>query len=643
MSDMEKFRVLGISEPIIEALARKGFEEPSPIQAATIPLLLQGEKDIIGQAQTGTGKTAAFGIPILEKIGTHSRHNVKAIVLAPTRELAIQIAEELTSLRAANNPLEILPIYGGQSIDLQLRRLRYGVDIVVGTPGRVMDLIERKALDLSKVTFAVLDEADEMLNMGFVEDIESILSHTGADKRMLMFSATMPPPIMAIAEKFMREFEIVRIKRPQLTTALTDQIYFEVRRETKFEALTRIIDMEPDLYALVFCRTKNDVDEVAEKLLNRGYPAEALHGDLSQAQRIKVIERFKRRNFKILIATDVAARGIDINNLTHVINYSIPQDPESYVHRVGRTGRAGREGTAITFVTPAEYRTLMMIQRAASTDIRREQLPRGADIVKCKREKVLERLAALVTDGSHSDYMDMAKELSESLNPIEALAAMLKFTFKDELKAETYQDIGMPAQRVDNEGKTRLFVALGREDGFSAREILDLLWEKARIKGYRVGKINCFDKFSFVTVSFNDANVILDIFRQEGRGGSPLITMAKDKDGNMPESGEQSERPERRDYNDRGNDRGGERREFSDRRAPRKFVDRGDRSDRGGYDRGGDRGFDRGGDRRDRAPGRPDRGGDRAGRAPSSKPGTPDFGDDAIVMRAMKKSRRGRN
>jgi len=643
MSDMEKFRALGISEPILAALEKKGFEEPSPIQAATIPLLLGGEKDVIGQAQTGTGKTAAFGIPILERIGTHSRHHIKALILAPTRELAIQIAEEIASLRAADNPLEILPIYGGQSIDIQLRRLRYGVDIVVGTPGRVIDLIDRQALDLSKLSFAVLDEADEMLNMGFVEDIETILGHTNADKRMLMFSATMPPPIMGIAEKFMKEYEIVRIKQPQMTALLTDQIYFEVRRENKFEALTRIIDMEPELYALVFCRTKNDVDEVAEKLLNRGYTAEALHGDLSQAQRTKVIERFKRHNFNILIATDVAARGIDINNLTHVINYSIPQDPESYVHRVGRTGRAGKEGTAITFVTPAESRTLMMIQRAASTDIRKESLPRGDEIIRHKREQIKERLAALIADDSHADYLEMAKELADGQEPLNMLAALLKFTFKDEFKAENYHDLSPASHRVDNEGRTRLFVALGRDDGYGARQILDLLWEKAHVKGYRVGKINCFDKFSFVTVSFSDAKIILDVFRESGRNGAPLITVAKDKDApdaehdsghadeprrpDRFESSERPERPPRQDYSDR-RDRP-PRQDHSDRQDRPRRTPRPDYSDR--QDRRPDR------PRRNSAP--------ESANAPDKKRSSrfrnvPDFGDNAIVQRAMKKMRK---
>ena len=547
MSDLEKFRQLGISEQTLKALAKKGFEEPSPIQAITIPLLLSGEKDIMGQAQTGTGKTAAFGIPIIEKLH-HGKKNVQAIILAPTRELAIQIAEEMNSLKG-EKVLEIVPIYGGQSIDMQLSRLQRGVDIVVGTPGRVLDMIHRGSLILDKVTFAVLDEADEMLNMGFIEDIEEILSKTGPDKRMLMFSATMPHQIIAIAEKFMREYEVVTVKKQQLTTALTDQIYFEVRREDKLEALTRIIDIEDDFYALVFCRTKNDVDEITEKLNYRGYAAEALHGDISQAQRIKVIDRFKRKKFNILIATDVAARGIDINNLTHVINFSIPQEAESYIHRIGRTGRAGKTGTAITFVTPSEYRKLTFIQKLTNTEIRRERLPTPKDIIANKKVKFKEAIANLLVTEKHLDYLSLAGELLKDAEPEAVLAAMLKFTFKEDLMAVSYSDLGSHSgggtviggnassggyssgggrNAVDSKGRTRLFVARGKQDGYNPRKIADMIWDAAKVKGYKVENIQCFDSFTFVTVPFSEAEIIMEAFRRRANGRQSLVELAKE-------------------------------------------------------------------------------------------------------------------
>ena len=360
MEKLEEFRKLGLSDKTLKALSKKGYETPTPIQALTIPALLNGEKDIIGQAQTGTGKTAAFSLPILERF--ESSKSIQAIVLAPTRELALQVAEEMNSL-ASGKKIRITPVYGGQSIEFQIKQLKKGTDIIVGTPGRVMDLMDRKLIKLDNLKYFILDEADEMLNMGFVEDVEKILESTNEDKRMLFFSATMPNEIMKIAKKHMKDYEVLAVKTRELTTDLTDQIYFEVHERDKFEALCRIIDLTRDFYGIVFCRTKNDVNDVVGKLNDRGYDAEGLHGDISQNYREVTLKRFKARKINVLVATDVAARGIDVNDLSHVINYAIPQEAESYVHRIGRTGRAGKEGTAITFITPQEYRRLLQIQK----------------------------------------------------------------------------------------------------------------------------------------------------------------------------------------------------------------------------------------------------------------------------------------
>nr|WP_211436152.1 DEAD/DEAH box helicase [Candidatus Kuenenia stuttgartiensis] len=337
---MESFESLGLSESTLKVLKEKGYEEPTPIQQKTIPAILSGTKDIVGQAQTGTGKTAAFGLPVLELLPEKSK-NVQALVLTPTRELAIQVAEELNSLKGKKR-LSIVPIYGRQSMELQLRSLKKGIDIVVGTPGRVLDHLKRGTLKIGKISFLVLDEADEMLNMGFIDDVREIMENTGHEKRTLLFSATMPFEIMQIAKNYMRDFDVQKVNAGQLTVSQTDQIYFEVFAADKFEALCRIIDIEKDFYGLVFCRTKIDVDAVASHLIERGYDADALHGDISQSLREKILAKFKKRQINILIATDVAARGLDIHNLSHVINYSLPQDPESYVHRIGRTGRAGK-------------------------------------------------------------------------------------------------------------------------------------------------------------------------------------------------------------------------------------------------------------------------------------------------------------
>ncbi|MDR0931766.1 MAG: DEAD/DEAH box helicase [Victivallales bacterium] len=553
MSDLDNFRTLGVTEATIKALRAKGFEAPSPIQELTIPKLLSGECDLIGQAQTGTGKTAAFGIPIIELCKANSP-KPQALVLAPTRELSIQIAEELNSLKGESK-LRIAPFYGGQAIEIQLSRLRDGIDVVIGTPGRILDLMRRKKLDFSALKFAVLDEADEMLDMGFIEEIEAILSETTPEKRMLMFSATMPPEILKIAERFMCDYEVIRTESKQLSTDLTEQIYFEVRREDKFEALSRIIDVEEDIYALVFCRTRNDVDELVEKLKLRGHRVEALHGDIAQAMRTKVINQFKDKKFKILIATDVAARGIDVNDLTHVINYSMPQGTDTYVHRIGRTGRAGKTGTAITFVTPAEYRRLTMIQREAKTHIAKKELPQGKDVVEQKKQRFAELVAEAIEGGTHSEYLAFAEELmANSENPAEVMAAVLQLRFKGELLPENYRNFGQKnsdrrswESMPDDHGATRLYIGVGKLDGYGAVKMLDLLWEKARLKKYRVGKIDCFDHFSFVNVDFEAAEQVIDAFRR----GGPKVQLASERPEDGSKKAERTPRTERTERTER--------------------------------------------------------------------------------------------
>ncbi len=517
MKNLEKFRALGISECVISALQQKGFEEPSPIQELTIPILLKGEKDVIGQAQTGTGKTAAFGIPIIDTI-TRGRGNPQALILSPTRELSIQIAEELNSLKGAS-PLRIAPFYGGQFIGIQLKKLDEGVDIVIGTPGRIMDLMERGKLVLDELQFAVLDEADEMLDMGFVDDIKQILAASPENKRMLMFSATMPKEILAIAEQFMRpDYETIRTKTESVSTDLTEQIFYEIRRENKLEALSRIIDMQDDLYAMVFCKTKTDVDELTENLTARGYMVDALHGDIAQAQRTRVINAFKARRFRMLIATDVAARGIDVNDLTHVINYSIPQSTEAYVHRIGRTGRAGKRGTAITFVTPGEMRQLGRIRREIRADINKGALPSVDQILEIKKQRFASQARKLIDDRQHSAYLGFAEELlTLSDHPAEMLAAMLRLRFKNELLPESYADITAKKEQVnpDTKGNSRVRFAIGKDDGISVPEILDLIFNRTKIKSFQLGRIDCGAHETFVNATPEDAKRIVDSCRGE--------------------------------------------------------------------------------------------------------------------------------
>lgn len=519
------FKDLGLTEKTLKPLEKKGFEVPSPIQALTIPALLNGDKDIIGQAQTGTGKTAAFSLPILEKIEKSTGY-IQAIILAPTRELAVQVAEEMNSF-ASGRKLKIVPVYGGQSIEQQKRTLNRGVDIVVGTPGRIIDLMNRQVLKLNNIDYFILDEADEMLNMGFLEDIEEILKHTNEDKRMLFFSATMPPEILKIAKSYMKEHEILTVKKKELTTNLTEQIYFEVKERDKFEALCRIIDIELDFYGIVFCRTKNDVNELVGKLQDRGYDAEGLHGDISQNHREVTLRRFKNKSLNILIATDVAARGIDVNDLSHVINYSIPQEAESYVHRIGRTGRAGKEGTAITFITPSEYRKLLHIQRVTKTEIKKEQVPDIKDVILAKKTRLLDSVSNIIDNNENENYLELAKELLKNTNgtPEEIIASLLKHCYDEELEESSYIEIENPT--LDKTGKTRLFIALGKKDKMTAKKLVELISRKTKVSEKKLKGVEVYENFSFITAPFVEAEMIVDIFKKEKKGKKPLVEKAK--------------------------------------------------------------------------------------------------------------------
>ncbi len=526
MTSKKTFNDLGLSASVLEAINKKGFEEPTAIQAMTIPVMLRDDANIIAQAQTGTGKTAAFGLPLIEMIQADSR-TVQALILVPTRELAIQVSEEIYSLKGKKD-VRTVPIYGGQSIDQQLRRLKKGVHIVVGTPGRIIDHLNRKTLRIGQIEHLIFDEADEMLNMGFIEDMEEIMRHTNPDKRTLLFSATIPKRIKDLAHKYMDGYELLTARKEQLTTNLTEQIYFEVKASDKFEALCRIIDIEDDFYGLIFCRTKLDVDSVVSHLTDRGYDAEAIHGDISQAQRERTLGNFRKQRVNILIATDVAARGIDVTNLTHVINYALPQDPDSYVHRIGRTGRAGKEGTAITFITPSEYKQLMFIQRIARTDIKKSKIPKVQDIINAKKKKIYDDLIAILGDEIDTQYSSWAEKLLGDNNPADILAAILNYCFEEELNPDAYgeiQEIGARGRQLDRQGKARLFVALGKKDKMTARKLVELITSRVAVRSKEIRDIQVMDKFSFINVPFDKAEKIVVSFKERGR--KPLISHAK--------------------------------------------------------------------------------------------------------------------
>lgn len=555
------FNEFGFSEELLQAIELKGFEEPTEIQKKIIPLILENKIDLIGQAQTGTGKTAAFALPIIEHLQAKSGH-LQALVLVPTRELAIQVSEEFNSLRGHKN-IHAAPIYGGQSYDTQFRHLKKGVDVIIGTPGRVLDHLNRKSFSIDKISFAVLDEADEMLNMGFIEDIEDILSRTPAERRTLLFSATMPERIMTLAKKYMGKREVIRTKKSGQITELTDQIYYEVKESDKLDALCRIIDTTQEFFGLVFCRTKNDVDFVTSKLADRDYDVEGLHGDITQNIREKILNKFRNKKINVLIATDVAARGLDIDELTHVINYALPQDAESYLHRIGRTGRAGKEGTAITFITPEEHRKLMYIKNFTHTDIRKQRIPKVKDVINFKREKIITELKSVIENSVTEEYINIANDLLEGNDAENIIAALIKNFYQNELEEKNYAEIRdlFESQKQNRDmrqsgniqnkqrnkrqferrgdrfsgknryegdrGKARMFLALGKKDDLTPHALLDLLKKKAKVAGEKVTGIHINDSYSFFNVAPNEAAVILDKLNSKDKKKRPLVERAK--------------------------------------------------------------------------------------------------------------------
>ncbi|SDE07250.1 DEAD/DEAH box helicase [Sporomusa acidovorans] len=425
---MEKFRELGISDVTIRALSDMGFEEPTPIQEQAIPLLLSG-KDLIGQAQTGTGKTAAFGIPLLENIQRNTG-TIFGIVLTPTRELAIQVAEELNKLGQFSQ-VRTLPIYGGQDIYRQIKALQRKPQIIVATPGRLMDHMERHTVKLTDIKMVVLDEADEMLNMGFIEDIEKILRATPETRQTLLFSATMPRQIQNLAQRFLKDPALVSIKSKEVTVPLIEQYYMELQDRQKFDVFCRLLDIQAPELSIVFVRTKRRVDELSEALKKRGYSAEGIHGDLTQAKRDSVLRQFRESTIDILVATDVAARGLDISGVSHVYNFDIPQDPESYVHRVGRTGRAGQTGLAMTFVIPRELEHLRSIERITKRKIVRMPVPTVTEAIEGQQRLAVEKLLNQIESGGLDQYRSRAEELLAETDSVSLLAAALKLLTKE--------------------------------------------------------------------------------------------------------------------------------------------------------------------------------------------------------------------
>lgn len=554
-SDEVSFADLGLDQDTLKAVEKKGFKIPSPIQVLAIPRLLNGDTNLIARARTGTGKTAAFGLPIIQSIKEKS-DKVQALILEPTRELAIQTCEEMQSFASKSFPRTTV-LYGGASYVSQIRELKKGCEIVVGTPGRIKDHLERKTLDLSKIKYFILDEGDEMLDMGFIDDIREIFQQANQDARILLFSATMPAPILKIAADFMGEYDIIEEAKVVEEPLLIDQKYWVVKESEKIEALVRLIDISPDFYGVVFTQTKMDADNVTRQLDMRGYEADALHGDIMQNQREKVLERLKMKKTRILVATDVAARGIDIKDLTHVVNYSLPFDAATYVHRIGRTGRAGKEGIAVTFVRPEERRKLRFltsaVAKASKGELKEGTIPTVNEVLSIKQKRLFEELkdkifvkaenAAQPEDIASAEntvpeaadqtpqaapltvntealplfFNDFAAELTSGQDANQVLAAVLSVMYGDKLSPKHYGRISVSKERdfTPRGDQTRIFVSLGKKDGYRAKEIADYFSKLLHIPGRMVDQIDVAQQFSLLSLPVASARKAIELSKSD--------------------------------------------------------------------------------------------------------------------------------
>jgi ATP-dependent RNA helicase DeaD len=560
------FTSLNLRAELVQVITELGYAEPTPIQAAIIPIMLEGA-DVIGQAQTGTGKTAAFALPILHNF-TQQRH-VQALVLAPTRELALQVADAMIRY-GKHLEVRVLAVYGGQPYGPQISRLNRGVDVVVGTPGRLLDLLERKALNIKQIRTLVLDEADEMLNMGFMEDVEKILAETPAERQTALFSATMPPRIRSLANRFMRDPQHVSIKRNTLTLESTEQRYYLVHESDKTNALTRLFEIEPIKSALIFARTRAETATLANELVVRGIPAEAIHGDLDQNAREAVLRRFRSNQLKVLVATDVAARGLDIEDISHVFNYHLPDDAEVYIHRIGRTGRAGKTGVAITLISPREKRRLREVEALTKQPIKKMELPTTAEIHRHREAEVVEKVKIWLGRGRFKRELEMVQELiAAGHDPLDVAAAALKIARADEKQRpiDEVQEVKASVDRNRNddrgkkefsrgtkresfgrgagkergdrvqrrggdtsheEGMVRLKLNKGKADGIRPNDIVGTIAFHANIPGYTIGKIRIEDKMTFVDIP---EDVLDQVLKQNGnyRIGKEKFALTKTK------------------------------------------------------------------------------------------------------------------
>ena len=541
---LKDFQALGLSTPVLKALESIGFQSPTEIQSRTIPILLSETVDLIGLAQTGTGKTAAFGLPLIELVDPMENHT-QSLVLAPTRELAQQIANQLLQFTPKGHKLNVVCVYGGANIQEQIKQLKRGAQIVVATPGRLIDLAKRGAVKLNLIDYVVLDEADEMLNMGFRDELDTILDQTPQDKTTWLFSATMPKEIKQMVSNYMHDPIEVKIDSKQQVNVNIDHQYAIIKASDKVEALRRIIDFDADLYGVVFCRTRRDTQRVAEALVETGYTAEALHGDLSQSQRDAVMKRFRSRNLQLLIATDVAARGIDVDDLTHVVHFALPDDPEYYVHRSGRTARAGKKGVSMSLITRSDLRRLRFLENKLKINFNKALIPAGPEIARNRMVHWADKLYHQGTDKLDADAFNTASELLADLTREDILARLVSAEMEKLTKSNSLSDLndkgkGESKSKARNyrdsdgneEGMQRHFINIGLMDNMNKGGLLRFICDNTGLKGENIGRIVLDKKHSFVDISESVAGKVKKL--NEIQYGGRDIRINRDDSGPAP-------------------------------------------------------------------------------------------------------------
>ncbi|MDN4164878.1 DEAD/DEAH box helicase [Cytophagales bacterium LB-30] len=536
---MISFQSLGLNESLVNAVTELGFEAPTPIQAEAIPVLLNNHTDLVGLAQTGTGKTAAFGLPLLHLIDPALRHT-QALVLAPTRELCLQITQDLIRYSKNLKGVRIVPVYGGASIRDQIRDIKTGATIVVATPGRLMDLMEKRAVDLSAISYVVLDEADEMLNMGFKEDIDQILAGTSPEKKTWLFSATMPKEVKAISKNYMNKPYELSVGQQNTTNANIEHQYFIVSPKDKYQALKRIVDINTEIFGVIFCRTKIETQEIADKLMQDGYNADSLHGDLSQAQRDKVMRSFRTRSIKILVATDVAARGIDVSNVTHVIHMNLPDEIEFYTHRSGRTARAGKKGISMAIVSPREMDKIRQLERRLSVPFTLKQVPSGVEVCEVRLKELLKRVLEVeVKEKEMKPFLPEVMALFADVSKEDVITRFASLEFNRFL--EYYQgslDLNVSADKRSRDRKDRaddfevresrhftgdrLFINVGKMDGLEKGGLINLICRQSNIKGKDIGRIELKGAYSFFEVEKEITPRVISSFEGFDHNGRPV-------------------------------------------------------------------------------------------------------------------------